>query len=304
MSESNLICDLPAKFGQRECGRRLFRLGFWQRREAIFAQAYELANRDHGKSKTRQNRLISGSGTTMLALAALLLSGISRAETISGQHAREFDGTVTRHVHFKYLLFIPDAYEEGEGKRWPLIMYLHGGSRRGDDIEKLREPGYGLPALIEKNRSFPFLVLSPQCPEGESWSDTEALIAVLDEVENKYAVDPARVYLTGHSMGGFGTWYLAYEHPERFAAIAPMSAYPFTVTSWAAKLKDMPIWAFHGANDNLAPIGDTRELVDALRALGNNVRFTVLPNRDHYILDTYENQELYSWFLAHVRATK
>src|ERR1700722_5206766 len=157
MSESNLICDLPRKLGQRECGRRLFRLGFWQRREAIFAQAYEPTNREHRKSKTRQNRLVSGSRITVLAFVALLVSGISRAGTISGQHVREFDGTVTRHVHFKYLLFIPDAYEEGEGKRWPLIMYLHGGSRSGDDIEKLKEPGYGLPALVEKDRSFPFL---------------------------------------------------------------------------------------------------------------------------------------------------
>jgi poly(3-hydroxybutyrate) depolymerase len=93
-------------------------------------------------------------------------------------------------------------------------------------------------------------VLSPQCPEGEYWTDTDALIALLDEVENKYQIDPTRVYLTGHSMGGFGTWYLAYKHLERFAAIAPMSA-PFTVTAWAARLKDIPIWAFHGTKDSL-----------------------------------------------------
>jgi predicted peptidase len=90
-----------------------------------------------------------------------------------------------------------------------LIMYLHGGSRRGTDIEKLREPGYGLPAIVEKNKSFPFIVLSPQCPEGEFWTDSEPLIALLDEVLKKYSIDPARVYLTGHSMEGFGTWYLA-----------------------------------------------------------------------------------------------
>jgi predicted peptidase len=116
----------------------------------------------------------------------------------------------------------------------------------------------------------------------------------IDATYPKYAVDLTRVYLTGHSLGGFGTWYLAYKHPGRFAAIAPMSADPFAATAWVARLKNMPIWAFHGANDSLAPIRDTQELVDALKALGNNVRFTVLPNRDHYILDTYENQELYS----------
>ena len=171
-------------------------------------------------------------------------------------------------------------------------MYLHGGSRRGDDIEKLREPGFGLKALVEKDKSFPFIVLSPQCREGEYWTDTEALVALLDEVESKYQVDPARVYLTGHSMGGFGTWYLAYKYPERFTAIAPMSA-PFTVTAWAARLKDMPIWAFHGAKDSLVPMGGSEELIDALRSLGNDVRFTVLSGRDHDILDAYKNQELY-----------
>jgi predicted peptidase len=149
-------------------------------------------------------------------LLTLLLPAVSLAETTPGQHPQEFEGTITRSVRITYLLFIPDGYHDGEPKRWPLIMYLHGGSRRGDDIEKLREPGFGLTALVEKDKSFPFIVLSPQCPEGEYWTDTEALIALLDEVEKTYAVDPARVYLTGHSMGGFGTWYLAYKHPERF----------------------------------------------------------------------------------------
>jgi len=88
-------------------------------------------------------------------------------------------------------------------------------------------------------------------------------------------------------MGGFGTWYLAYQHPERFAAIAPMSA-PFVVTAWADRLKKMPIWAFHGSDDNLVPIAGVQDLIDDLRALGNNVRFTVLPGRDHGIIDTYE----------------
>jgi predicted peptidase len=239
----------------------------------------------------------------LLSILALLQSGACSGETVAGQYPHEFDGLVTRHVNLKYLLFIPDAYREGESKRWPLIMYLHGGSRRGDDIEKLREPGCGLTALLEKNKSFPFITLSPQCLDGEYWTDTEALIALLDEVEKTYAVDPARVYLTGHSMGGFGTWYLAYKHPERFAAIAPMSA-PFTVTAWATRLKDMPIWAFHGAKDSLVPIGGDQELIEALKALGNIVRFTVLPLRDHDILDVYENQELYSWFLEHVRPVK
>jgi predicted peptidase len=212
------------------------------------------------------------------------------------QHSAEFAGTVTSHVQMRYLLFTPKAYENSGDKKW--IVYLHGGSRRGKYVEQLREPGFGLPAIVDRSESFPFVVVSPQCPEGEYWTDTEAVIALLDEVMSKYAIDASRVYLTGHSMGGFGTWYLAYKHPEKFAAIAPMSA-SLVTTAWASRLKMMPIWAFHGEKDNLVPVSDTQDLIDRLRALGNEVRFTVLPNRDHYILDTYDNQELYSWFLQH-----
>ncbi len=154
------------------------------------------------------------------------------------------------------MLFLPDDYRDNGSKKWPLIMYLHGGSRRGDDIEKLKEPGFGLPSLLEKRKLFPFIVVSPLCPNGEFWTDTTALIALLDKIEKEYAVDLSRVYLTGHSMGGFGTWYLAYQYPDRFAAIAPMSA-PFVVTAWADRLKKMPILAFHGSDDELDPLGDT-----------------------------------------------
>jgi len=104
-------------------------------------------------------------------------------------------------------------------------------------------------------------------------------------------------------MGGFGTWYLAYKHPEKFAAIAPMSA-PMVITACASRLKETPIWGFHGEKDELVPVSDAEDLVHALTALGNDVRFTILPNRDHYILDAYENQELYSWFLQHKRGAK
>jgi predicted esterase len=115
----------------------------------------------------------------------------------------------------------------------------------------------------------------------------------------------ARIAILGSgSMGSaHADSYARVKNVKVIAAIAPMSA-PFTVTAWAAKLKDMPIWAFHGAKDSLVPIGGSEELIGALRSLGNDVRFTVLPGRDHDILDAYKNQELYAWFLEHVRALK
>jgi len=147
-----------------------------------------------------------------------------------------------------------------------------------------------LPAFVEKNKSFPFVVLSPQCLEGEHWTDSDGLIALLDHVLKNYAIDPRRVYLTGHSMCARGSWYLAYRHPEKFAAIAPVSG-NWLRMEWASRLKHMPIWAFHGEKDDIAPISLTVELVQAVKDAGNTeVRFTVLPARDHWILDQYENR--------------
>jgi predicted peptidase len=126
------------------------------------------------------------------------------------------------------------------------------------------------------------------------------LIGILDEVSAKYSVDASRIYLTGHSMGGRGVWYLAYKHPERFAAIAPMSGGP-TIVAWANRLKRVPIWVFHGAKDQLVPLSQSEDIVNAIKAEGGDVKFTVLPDRDHYILDMYENEQLYEWFLQHKR---
>ena len=213
----------------------------------------------------------------------------------TGQQSHSFQRKLSRIVSGKYLLFLPQDYGRGQ-KRYPLIMYLHGGSLRGDDVEKVRT--LGLPQLLEKDKSFPFIVVSPLCPAGEIWTDTDMLIGILDEVVAQYSVDPSRVYLTGHSMGGRGVWYLAYKHPERFAAVAPMSGGP-NITAWASKLKDVPVWVFHGAKDQLVPLSQSEDMVNAIKAAGGDVKFTVLPDRDHYILDMYENRQLYEWFLEH-----
>lgn len=218
----------------------------------------------------------------------------------SGQQPHNFKRKVARDVSGKYLLFLPADYGKTK-KRLPLIMYLHGGSLRGDDVEKVRT--LGLPQLLETDKSFPFIVVSPLCPAGEIWTDTEMLISILDEVVSKYSVDVDRVYLTGHSMGGRGTLYLAYKHPEKFAAIAPMSGGP-NITAWASRLKDVPIWAFHGAKDEIVPLNQSQSLVDALKAVGGDVKFSVLADRDHFILDVYEDKQLYEWFLQHRQKAK
>ncbi|MFW5692188.1 MAG: prolyl oligopeptidase family serine peptidase, partial [Chloroflexota bacterium] len=148
------------------------------------------------------------------------------------------------------------------------------------------------------------IVIAPQCPPDQTWFDyRNELILLLDHVLEQHNVDPDRVYLTGLSMGGFGTWDLARLHPDRFAAIAPIcGGLPWLVAlgSAALTLRTMPVWAFHGALDDIVPIERSQEAVDALRAAGNDVRFTVYPDLKHDSWTiSYANPELYTWFLEH-----
>ncbi len=208
-----------------------------------------------------------------------------------------FKTQISRQASSRYQLSLPAGYRESKQK-WPLIFFLHGGSGRGDDLNLVGR--YGPPAIAAKRRDFPFVVLSPQCPRGEIWSDTDLLVSLLDDVIAHYRIDPDRVYLTGMSMGGRGTWYLAYKHPERFAAIVPINAYS-PITDWAQGLKDMPIWVFHGDKDTVVPVSDSEDMVKALRAAGNDPKFTILPGRGHDIADVYERPDLYEWLLQHQR---
>jgi predicted peptidase len=191
----------------------------------------------------------------------------------------------------QYLLFLPAAYDKSRD-RWPLILYLHGGSVRGDDIAQMKR--WGLAEKVEGEPDFPFIVVSPQCHTGEIWTDVDALGAVLDDVARSHRVDPDRVYVTGHSMGGRGALYAAYKMPERFAAVlslAPVSP----ITAWAAKLAGIPLWLFHGPKDQFTPLKEIEELFHATEAAGGHPKLTVLPERDHYILDVYDRPEIYEW---------
>lgn len=176
-------------------------------------------------------------------------------------------------------------------------MYLHGGMGRGNDVEKMR--WYPVVRMCYNNDSLPFIMLAPQCPAGETWTDHEMLIALLDEIITKYAVDTTRVYLTGYSMGGHGVWFLAYMHPERFTAIAPMSGIGNKL--WASRLNNMPIWVFHGGQDRLIPVAETHEMVEAIRAEGGNIRYSIIPQRGHSPPSIQEHEELFDWFLKQKR---
>jgi predicted peptidase len=232
----------------------------------------------------------------------LSVSASSQAVKESGlapnrQQTHTLQRDLPRKIQIQYISSLPNGYEKS-ADRWPLILYLHGGSLRGDDISQMKK--VGLMGKLEADPDFPFIVVSPQCHEGEIWTDVDALGAVLDEVARIHRVDPDRVYVTGHSMGGRGALYAAYKMPDRFAAVVSLSPVG-PITAWAETLATIPLWLFHGSNDQFTPLKEAEELVHAMEAAGGHPRLTVLPGRDHYILDVYDRPDIYKWLLQQKR---
>lgn len=198
-------------------------------------------------------------------------------------------------VELDYLIYLPEGYEEQES--WPLLLFLHGSGERGDDLERVKV--HGPPKLIAAGQSFPMIVVSPQCPEGRRWQPVE-LSALLDEIEEQHRVDADRIYVTGLSMGGFGTWALAAYEAQRFAAIAPICG--GGETYWARDMEGLPVWAFHGDQDEGVPVERTLQMIEALRARGGDPQMTIYPGVEHDSwTQTYENPELYEWLLRQRR---
>ncbi len=211
------------------------------------------------------------------------------------QKAMHFEARVQTLAKLDYLLFLPEGYESSKTS-WPLMLFLHGAGESGSDLNKVKT--HGPPKVVETKRDFPFILVSPQSP-GRGWN-ADALNALLDDIMRKYRVDKDRVYLTGLSMGGYGTWNLAAAHPERFAAIAPICGGGNTAD--APKLAKLPIWVFHGAKDPTVPLQRSKEMVEAIQAAGGQVKFTVYPEAGHDSwTETYNNAEFYKWLLEQKR---
>jgi len=249
----------------------------------------------------RHFTLVCGALVAWSLLAAFAAPGARADAPRPGeQQAEKLKKQVVREITLDYLLFLPQDYGKEADKKWPLMLFLHGAGERGSDVNKVKI--HGPPKIVEKRKDFPFVVVSPQCPENKWWEPQE-VIALLDEIQSKYKVDPDRVYLTGLSMGGYGTWETATQSPERFAAIAPIcgGGRPYTVR----RLKDLPAWVFHGEKDEVVPIKRSEEMVDGLKRAGGDVKFTRYPDAGHDSWTaTYNNQELYDWLLKHKRGQK
>ncbi len=214
-----------------------------------------------------------------------------------GQHDQAFEKKVTTTLALKYLLYLPKDYGKA-GEKWPLIIFLHGAGERGDNLRQVEVHG---PPKVVKGKDLPFIIVSPQCPKDSWWpKQVEALIALLDEIVKLHNVDTDRIYLTGLSMGGYGTWSLACDHPERFAAIAPICGGGEPL--FGPRLRHVPVWAFHGAKDPVVPLDRSEVMVQSVKKVGGDARLTVYPEAGHDSWTvTYDNPELYEWFLKHKR---
>jgi len=229
--------------------------------------------------------------TSILFLVGCASTSMMKQET-TGQQPKKLSKEIMKKVEMDYLLYLPKDYNTAE-KKFPLMLFLHGSGERGHDLNLVKK--HGPPKLIDQGKEFPFIVVSPQCPENQWWS-LEELYALLDDLVEHYKVDTKRIYVTGLSMGGFGTWSLAENAPERFAAIAPVcgGGNPLTI----CKIGKLPVWAFHGAKDPVVPVASSQQMVDALHNCGNDANLTIYPEAGHDAwTETYNNQELYDWFL-------
>jgi predicted peptidase len=239
---------------------------------------------------------------TALAVGGLLCLGLARGRAAAGDERgflnrvyKDADGTES-----KYVVFVPHDYSTD--KEYPVILFLHGAGETLGGKKLPVEVGIG-PAIKKHEKTFPFIVVIPQSHK-RTWKadsqDAKRALAILDQVCKTYKSDARRVYLTGLSMGGYGTWSLAAAHPERWAAIAPVCGGGSPAS--AERIKDLPCWCFHGDADKAVPVARSRDMLRALWAAGGHPNYTEYPGVGHNSWDlAYGTQDLYPWLLKHKR---
>lgn len=238
--------------------------------------------------------VLAPSFAVLLLFGAVRCPAAEEAKAEPGkQQPQRFERVVK--VTMDYLLYLPKDYAEKPS--WPLLLFLHGAGERGSDLERVKL--HGPPKLIASGKEFPFIVVSPQCPSDRWWKPDDLLV-LLDEIGEKYKVDKDRVYVTGLSMGGFGTWGLAASAPNRFAAIVPICGGGDPST--ARRLSRLPIWVFHGAKDPVVKLSSSEKMVEAIKEAGGNAKFTIYPEAGHDSwTEAYNDPELFKWLLEQKR---
>lgn len=216
--------------------------------------------------------------------------------TVSIFHHTEAQN-IDKKVRYNYLTFLPENYDSLSSELLPVIFYLHGRSVSGTDINRIKR--YGLPYFLDKGKKLDFIVVAPQCPWGKNWASENWFDTIYAEISEQHRIDPSRVYLTGMSLGGFGTWELANRYPHIFAAIAPLCG--GAKDEWAENLTHLPIWVFHGAKDKLVSVVRSDRMVEALKAHEAPVVYSRLAGKGHDIHRVYNDDNLYEWFKSFTR---
>jgi predicted peptidase len=208
-----------------------------------------------------------------------------------------------------YLLYLPEEYDPQSGKAYPMILFLQGSGLQGWNVNTVRT--YGLPWLLDNEISIPFIVISPQIPVNTRWEMWLAQLEILTEtVIEELPVDTNRVYVTGLSMGGYGTWAMAMYYPDTFAAAASVSGSAYFPPSFETNpherlcdLGQVPLWAIHGAQDDISDPVLNKLAVENLRACegGANVTWTLWEDTNHFttVGRIYRDPEFYKWFLSY-----
>lgn len=216
------------------------------------------------------------------------------------QTPQNFTGGFVIKVNYSYLLGKPEGYEADATKKWPLVIFLHGSGERGNDLELLKK--HGPPKLIADGEKFPAVIASLQCKPGDLWNP-HGVKAVTDHLIKTERIDTSRVYLTGLSMGGFGTWETAFEYPDTFAAIAPVCGGAGVRWVTAERIKHLPCWIFHGDKDGAVPVENSQKIYDALKKIDAPVKLTIYPGVGHDSWTrTYANPEFWEWLFAQKRS--
>ncbi|WP_372774931.1 alpha/beta hydrolase-fold protein [Mangrovibacterium sp.] len=200
-------------------------------------------------------------------------------------------------VRYNYLTYIPASYDSTKSDLYPVIIYLHGRSVSGSNLNRVRT--YGLPFFLDRGKKLDFIVIAPQCPWGKNWASENWMDTLMTELNTQYRVDNDRIYLTGMSLGGFGTWELANRYPNRFAAIAPLCG--GGKTEWAENLFHIPIWVFHGVQDRLVPVLRSDQMVNAIKEHDSLIKYSRLSAKGHDLHRVYDDNELYTWLSQFTR---
>jgi predicted peptidase len=262
-------------------------------------------------------------------IAMFVLYTAMVTSTFGKQHDTGFlDRTITlQGTTYRYQVFVPEDWTPHE--KWPVILFLHGSGERGEDGMDQTDVGIGT-AIRSDRGHFRAIVVMPQCRKNTWWTQPpmdDLAMATLQAVSREFHGDPQRTYLTGISMGGYGSWHLAEKYPDKFAAMAvicggihppeaTLKAHPELVkfsppdgpkayADAAAQVGKMPVWIFHGADDNIVPVTESQRMVEAMKAVGAEVHYTEYPGVKHVSWDkAYDEPKLYPWLFSKSLASK